>query len=126
MQRLEEMVRLQPYLDVLDQPVVDHQRAEKRRFRFDILREGRSRTCVGGPVDTEDFGHGAVLRQSDSRLQRPCGGKWGQSPVVPAKAGIPLSRLSTGKEFSHEGTKKKEGAKLTFLFVPFLFLRAFV
>ena len=42
---------LQLELDVLDQPVVDHQRAEQRRLRLDILREGsevlltRTRRC---------------------------------------------------------------------------------
>ena len=39
--RLEEVQRLELELDVLDQPVVDHQRAEERSFGFDILREGR-------------------------------------------------------------------------------------
>ena len=39
-QRLEEMMRLELELDVLDQPVVDHQRAEQRGFGLDILREG--------------------------------------------------------------------------------------
>ncbi len=38
-QRLEEMVRLQFELDVLDQPVVDHQCAQKRGLRLDILRQ---------------------------------------------------------------------------------------
>jgi hypothetical protein len=33
------MVRLEAKLDVLDQPVVDHQRAKQRRFRLDILGE---------------------------------------------------------------------------------------
>ena len=51
-QRLEEMVRLELELDVLDQPVVDHQRAEQRGFGLDVLREGlelrvltRTRRC---------------------------------------------------------------------------------
>ena len=39
-QRLEEMKRLQFELDVLDQAVVDHQRAEQGRFRLDVLRKG--------------------------------------------------------------------------------------
>ena len=50
-----------PELDVLDQPVVDHQRAEQRRLRLDILRERRGRGRVGGLVDSEDFGHGGTL-----------------------------------------------------------------
>ena len=40
MKRLEEVMRLELELDVLDQPVVDHQRAEQRRLGLDILREG--------------------------------------------------------------------------------------
>ncbi len=38
-ERLEEVMRLQLELDVLDQPVVDHQRAKQRSLGFDILRE---------------------------------------------------------------------------------------
>ena len=61
MQRLEEMMRLQPDLDVLDQPVVDHQRAEQRGLRLDILGErgGRWRFCAF--VDSDDFGHGPLF-----------------------------------------------------------------
>ena len=59
MQRLEEMVRLQAQLDVLDQPVVDHQRAKQRRLRFDILGKVLLR-CSGlaAFIDSDDFGHG--------------------------------------------------------------------
>ena len=60
-QRLEEMVGSKPDLDVLDQPVVDHQRAEQRRLRLDILGErggcGRFRPAS----DSNDFGHGVGL-----------------------------------------------------------------
>ena len=51
-QRLEEMMRPELELDVLDQPVVDHQRAQQRGLGFDILRKGlespvltRTRRC---------------------------------------------------------------------------------
>ncbi len=39
-ERLEEMLRPQLELDILDQPVVDHQRAEQRRLGRDIVRQG--------------------------------------------------------------------------------------
>ena len=56
-QRLEEMVRAKLELDVLDQPVVDHQRPEERRLGLDILgeRRGSGRSCRLG--DTNDFCH---------------------------------------------------------------------
>ena len=41
-ERFEEVQRLQFELDVLDQPVVDHQRAQKSGFGLDILWEGWS------------------------------------------------------------------------------------
>ena len=46
-QRLEEMIRPKLELDVLDQPVVDHQRAEQRGLGFDVLRE-----CLGSGLLT--------------------------------------------------------------------------
>ena len=58
-QRLEEMVRLQPELDVLDQPVVDHQRAQQRGLRLDILRQCRCSRRLGGLGDSDYFGHGS-------------------------------------------------------------------
>ncbi len=42
-ERLEEVLAAELELDVLDQPVVDHQRAEQRRFRRDIVRQRRRR-----------------------------------------------------------------------------------
>ena len=39
MQRLEEMIGPKFELDVLDQAVVDHQRAEQRGLRLDVLGE---------------------------------------------------------------------------------------
>ena len=59
-QRLEEMVRLQPDLDVLDDAIVDHQRAKQRRLRFDVLRQRGRHRGVGGFSDSEDFGHEAA------------------------------------------------------------------
>ncbi len=39
MKRLEEVMRLKLELDVLDQPVVDHQCAEQRGLGLDVLRK---------------------------------------------------------------------------------------
>ena len=54
-QRLEEMVRSKLELDVLDQPVVDHQRAQQRRLRLDIVGQRRGRGRVGGFSDVGGF-----------------------------------------------------------------------
>jgi hypothetical protein len=56
-QRFEEMVRLQLELHVFDQAIVDHQRAQKGGFRFDILRQCRCSRRLGGLGDTDYFGH---------------------------------------------------------------------
>jgi hypothetical protein len=63
-QRLEKMVRLQAKLNVLDQPIVDHQRAKQRRFRLDILRERGGCGGLCPAVDSNYFGHGLVYAQS--------------------------------------------------------------
>jgi hypothetical protein len=58
--RLEEMVRPHFHLDVFGQPVVDHQRAQKRRFRLDIMgKRGRFDGLSVGKSD--DVGHARQL-----------------------------------------------------------------
>jgi hypothetical protein len=58
-ERLEEMMRLELQLDILDQPIVDHQRAKKRRLRLDILGElGLLGRRFAALIDSDYFGHG--------------------------------------------------------------------
>ena len=54
-QRLGEMVRLELQPDILDQPVVDHQRAKQRRLRLDILGEGRGSGGLRRISDANEF-----------------------------------------------------------------------
>jgi hypothetical protein len=57
-QGIVKMLRPQLQLDILDQPVVDHQPAQQRGLRLDILRQDR----LGGgyrSVESEGFGHAA-------------------------------------------------------------------
>ncbi len=70
-QRLEIMVRAKLQLNVLNQPVVDHQRAEQRCLRLDIMRERGGDGRVGGIVESEDFGHPPILWEDASPLQPP-------------------------------------------------------
>jgi hypothetical protein len=67
-ERLVEMVGPELELDVLGQPVVDHQRAEQRRLRLHVLgqcgRFGRRRAG-----QTEDvFGHGGLVRSLAAKV----------------------------------------------------------
>jgi hypothetical protein len=59
-QRLEEMFGPELELDVLDQPVVDHQRAQQRGLRLDVAGQlvGFARGRFRAVGDTIHFGHG--------------------------------------------------------------------
>jgi hypothetical protein len=58
-QRLVEMVGPEPELDILGQPVVDHQRAEQRRLRLHVLRK-RMRAGAGRIDDGKHLNHDAT------------------------------------------------------------------
>ena len=73
-QRLVEMLRSKLEHDVLDEPVVDHQRAEQRRLRLQVL--GQRGGLGGGRYDSQ--GHlsdhrGACRSPSGCPAMRPCG-----------------------------------------------------
>ncbi len=57
--RLEEVIGLELVEQIVGQPVVDHHRAEHRRFRLDILRQRLRFGCLGGM--RENGGHGALI-----------------------------------------------------------------
>ena len=60
MERFEEMIGLELELDVLDDPVIEHHRAEKRRLRLDIL--GKRRRLGGKRCDySNGIGHVAII-----------------------------------------------------------------
>ena len=61
-QRLEEMLGAELELDVLGQPVVDHQRAEQRRLRLDIVRKRHARRRLRRFDDGKRLSHDATLR----------------------------------------------------------------
>ena len=54
-ERLEEMLRAELELDVLDQPVVDHQRAKQRGLGLDILGKRGGRGRFGALVEFGQF-----------------------------------------------------------------------
>ena len=68
-QRLVEMLGAELELDVLRQPVVDHQRAEQRRLRLHIL--GKSLGCGFGGLDETDWAEACISNTpSGHRLNR--------------------------------------------------------
>jgi hypothetical protein len=69
-ERLEEMLGPQSELDVLGDPVVDHQRAEQRAFRLDVVRKSRAFGCgrIGRQPDYVVC-HGALLLLSEAGLK---------------------------------------------------------
>jgi hypothetical protein len=73
-ERLEEMLRPQLQLDVLGEPVVDHQSAEQGRLRLHIVGQGLG---VGGGRDVVDgleLGHDDSLdHPATGSSQQPCG-----------------------------------------------------
>ena len=62
-QRLKEMVGPELELDVLGQPVVDHQRAEQRRLRLYIMRKRGNVACLR-VYKSERFDHRAIIGRS--------------------------------------------------------------
>ena len=70
-ERLVEMIGAQLELDVLDQPVVDHQGAEQRRLRLDVAGErGRVAATPHGGHESDGFGHGALVHPSAPAANR--------------------------------------------------------
>ena len=62
-QRLEIMVRTKLELDILDQPIVDHQRAKERRLCLNIVRQDWGCGHIGTAIDSNYFSHGGTLHQ---------------------------------------------------------------
>ncbi len=67
--RLEEMIGSELELDVLDQPIVDHQRAQQRGLGLDILRKRRGCGFGRRLGDSDDFGHGSSLACAAPHVQ---------------------------------------------------------
>ena len=68
---LVEVIGAQPRLDVLDQPVVDHQGAEKSGLRLDVAGQGRGLRAAGGGNESDRFCHGVVVGAERTGLNPP-------------------------------------------------------
>ncbi len=75
---LMEMIGSQLELNIFGEPIVDHQRAEQRRFRLAIVRKNRRSGRRRGFDETHGFGHGVPSddpRRDTSSLRQSFGGR---------------------------------------------------